>query len=88
VTIRLCILGLCAARFFGVLLPNAGSFPELASTPDEAEAAVRARFLAVVIYAVGYAVAAGGILVEWKRRSRWELVGWLALAVLALLPVL
>lgn len=87
-TVRICILSLCAAWFFGVMLPNAGPFPELAPTPGEAEAAFRARFLAVVTYAVGYAVAVGGILVGWKQRSRWELAGWLALAVLALLTVL
>ena len=86
--VRICILGLCAAWFFGVMLPNAGPFPELAPTPGEAEAAVRARFLAVVVYTVVFAVAAGGILVGWKRRSRGELVGWLALALLALLAVL
>ena len=86
--VRVVVLVVSAMIHFGIILPNAGPFPEMQPNAVASQRAALAHEWLMVCYVLSFVTAAGFILVGAKRQSRWEMVGWMVLVAMFLLPAL
>jgi hypothetical protein len=73
---------------FGIVLPNVGPFPELMPEAGSKKQAESLEVKRTLSYLIGFALAAGWIWIGWRRKSRWELLGWVLLVILTLFPAI